>query len=47
MVGFWLGKRCVDNRRQIARWKRIITRFKSKLVKMMKDVNGTFDDYST
>ena len=45
-IGSVKGKRSVDNKRQIARWKRIVTRFKGKLVKMMKDVNGTFDDYS-
>ena len=26
--------------------KKIVTRFKGKLVKMIKDVNGKFDDYS-
>ena len=26
--------------------KKVVTRFKGKLVKMIKDVNGKFDDYS-
>ena len=32
--------------KKIARWKRIASRFKGKLIKMMKDANGRFDDYS-
>ena len=43
---YWLGRRPLDDKRQIARSKRIVSRFKSKLVKMIKDVNGRFDDYS-
>ena len=43
---YWLRRRSLDDKRQIARWKRIVTRYKSKLVKMMKDVNGRLDDYS-
>ena len=30
----------------MARWKGIITRFKGKLVKMIKDANSRFDDHS-
>ena len=33
---YWLVRRPVDGKRQINRWKRIVTRFKSKLVKMIK-----------
>ena len=33
-------------KKQIDRWKRIVNRFKDKLIKMIKDVNGRFDDYS-
>ena len=33
-----------DDERQNARWKGIVSRFKDKLVKMIKDVNGRFDD---
>ena len=43
---YWLGRRSVDDKRQINRWKRIVTRFKDKVVKMIKDVNSRFDDYS-
>ena len=48
MVGFryWLGRRSVDDKRQITRWKGIVTRFKGKLVKMIKDANVRFDDHS-
>ena len=42
----WLGRRSVHDERQIKRWKGIVSRFKGKLVKMIKDVNGKFNDYS-
>ena len=42
---YWLGRRSVDDKRQINRTKGIVSRFKGKLVKMIKDVNGRFDDY--
>ena len=41
-----MGKRSEDDKRQINRWKGIVIRFKGKLVKMIKDVDGKFDDYS-
>ena len=44
--GYWLGRRSVDDERQIKRWKGIINRFIGKLIKMIKDVGGKFDDYS-
>ena len=43
---YWLGRRSVDDKRQIARWKGILTIFKDKLVKMIKDANNRFFDYS-
>ena len=49
MVGFngisdiGLGRRSLDVERQINRWKGIVSRFKGKLVKMIKDVNGRFE----
>ena len=43
---YWLGRRSIDDKRQIARWKGIITRFKGKLVKMIKEANSRFGDYS-
>ena len=36
----------MDDERQINRWKGIVSRFKGKLIKMIKYVNGRFDDYS-
>ena len=43
---YWLGRRSEDDKRQINRWKGTVSRIKIKLVKMIKDVNGQFDDYS-
>ena len=43
---YWLGRKSFNNARQISRWKKIASRFKGKLIKMIKDVNGRFDDYS-
>ena len=36
----------LDGERKINKWKGIVSRFKGKLVRMIKDVNGRFDDYS-
>ena len=33
---YWLGRRLEDNERQINRWKKIASRFRGKLVKMIK-----------
>ena len=44
---YCLGRRSLDDERQISRWKGIVSRFEGKLIKMIKDVNGRFDDYST
>ena len=41
-----MGKRSEDDQRQVNRWKGIVIRFNGKLVKMIKDVDGKFDDYS-
>ena len=41
-----IGRRCVDDKRQINRWKKIVSRFKDKLVKMIKDANSRFNDHS-
>ena len=43
---YWLGRRSVDDERQIKRWKEIVSRFKGKLIKMIKDAGTKFDDYS-
>ena len=39
-------RRSLDGKRQIAKWIGILCRCKGKLVKMIKDVNDRFDDYS-
>ena len=52
MVGFSgiLGNGQVKDqkmiKRQINRWKKTVTRFRRKLVKMIKDAGSKFDDYS-
>ena len=38
---YWLGRRVLDDKREIARWKGIASRFKYKLVKTVNDVNGS------
>ena len=45
-IRFWLGRRALDDKRQIASWKVIVSRFKDKLIKMIKDANGRFDNFS-
>ena len=35
---YWIDRRYLDDKRQISRWKRIVSRFKSQLVKMIKDL---------
>ena len=43
---YYFGRRSVDDKRQTRRWKGIVDRFEGMLIKMIKDVNGEFDDYS-
>ena len=43
---YWLGRRLYEDERQIGRWKEIVSRFKDKLVKKIRDVDGKFYDYS-
>ena len=43
---YWLGRRSEDDERQINRWKGVLSRFKGKLVKIIKDAGSKFDDYS-
>ena len=42
----WLGRRWEDDKRQINRQKKVVSRFKRKLVKMIKDNGSKFDDNS-
>ena len=41
-----LGKRSKDDKRQVNRWKKIVRRFRGKLVKMIKYASSKCDDYS-
>ena len=43
---YWLGRRSIDDEKQIKRWKRIANRFKGKLIEMIKKAGSKFDDYS-
>ena len=43
---YWLGRRSKDDERQINRWKENVSRFRGKLVKIIKDVGNKLDDYS-
>ena len=44
--GYLLGRRLEDDERQINRWKQNLSRFRGKLVKMIRDVGTRLDDYS-
>ena len=35
-----------DDKRKINRWKKIVSRFRGKLVKMIRDACSKFNDYS-
>ena len=43
---YWLDRRSEDDERQINRWKKVLSRFRGKLVKIIKDAGSKFDDYS-
>ena len=43
---YWLVRRSKDDNRQINRWKEIVSRFRGKLMKMIRDGVSKFDDYS-
>ena len=43
---YWLGRRSQDDERQINIWKKNVSRFSGKLVKMIKDTGSKYDDYS-
>ena len=43
---YWLDRRSEDHERQINRWKKVLSRFRGKLVKIIKDAGSKFDDYS-
>ena len=41
-----LDRRSKDDERQINRWKKNVSRFRGKLVKMIKNSDSKYDDYS-
>ena len=41
-----MDRKSSDDERQINRWKRVLSRLKGKLPKLVKDLNVKFDDYS-
>ena len=43
---YQLGKRSSDDESQINRWKRIVSRFRGKLVGLVKDAGSEFGTYS-
>ena len=43
---YYLGRRGDDDERQIARWNNIVNRFKGVIVKMIKNRNAKYNDYS-
>ena len=43
---YYLGRRSKDDKRRVNRWKRIVSRFKSKLIEMIKNAGIKYDDYS-
>ena len=43
---YFLGRRLKDDERQINKWKKLVTRFRGKLLKMIRDAASKFDDYS-
>ena len=42
---YWLGRRSKGDKRQINRWKKIVSWFRAKYVKMIRDASSKFDDY--
>ena len=43
---YWLGRRSKYDKRNINRWKKVVSRFRGKLVNMIKDAGSKSDDYS-
>ena len=43
---YWLGRRSKDYEKQINRWTKIVSKFRGKLVKMIRDAGSKFNDYS-
>ena len=43
---YWLGRRSKDDKRQINRWKKVVSRFRGKLVKMIKNSGSKYDNFA-
>ena len=43
---YCFGRRSKDDKRETSRWKKILSRFRGKLVKMIRGAGSIFDDYS-
>ena len=43
---YWLGRRLEDDKRQINRWKKIVSSFRGKLVKKIRDAGSKYNEYS-
>ena len=43
---YWLGRRLKDDKRQINRWKKIVSTFRSKLVKIIRNTGSKYDNYA-
>ena len=43
---YCLGRRSKDDKRQINRWKTIASKFRGKLVKMIRNPGSKYDDFS-
>ena len=41
-----MGRRSEEDDRQISRWKKIVSRLRGKLAKMVKDAGSKFDYYA-
>ena len=46
ILGTGQGRRLKDDKRQINRWKKIVSRFRGKLVKMIRNAGSKYDDFS-
>ena len=40
---YWLGRRSKDDKRQINRWKKIVSRLRDILVKMLRNAGNKYD----
>ena len=43
---YWLGRRSKDDKRKINRWKKIVSRFRGKLLKVIRNAGSKYGYYS-